>query len=126
MKNGTVILAIVFLVTFTWPGDVGSSSIIKGMASWYSEEDPGILETTANMERFNDKAFTCAIWGIPFNSILRVTNMENGRSIYVRVNDRGPARRLVEQGRVIDLTKTAFAEISDLKQGLASVSVEIL
>lgn len=126
MKN-VAFLAIVFLVAFTWPGDIGSSSIIiKGMASWYSEEDPGILETTANMERFDDKRFTCAIWGIPFNSILRVTNMENGRSIYVRVNDRGPARRLVEQGRLIDLTKAAFAEIGDLEKGLIPIKAEII
>jgi len=127
MKNAAVILMIVFLGTVAWPGHVGSSSIaFEGLASWYSEEDPGILKTTANMELFDDKRFTCAVWGFPFHSLLKVTNLENGRSIYVRVNDRGPAKRLVQEGRIIDLTKTAFAEIDDLDKGLIRVAVEVI
>ena len=127
MKDTLVILMIVFLGTFAWPKDVDSISFVyKGMASWYSEQDPGILDTTANMERFDDKKLTCAMWGVPFNSILKVTNVENGRYIHVRVNDRGPARRLVQEGRIIDLTKTAFAEIDDLEKGLIRVIVEII
>ena len=107
--------------------DVASSAVIyKGMASWYSESDPGILETTANMERFDDTALTCAIWDLPFNTILKVTNLDNGNFIHVRVNDRGPARRLVREGRIIDLTKTAFSILDDLDKGLISVFVEIL
>ena len=118
---------MVFLGIFAWPKDVGSSSVIfKGIASWYSAKDPGILETTANMERFDDKKFTCALWGVPFNSIVKVTNLENGKSIYVRVNDRGPAKRLVQKRRVIDLTEAAFAEIDDLEKGLITVAVEII
>ncbi len=96
------------------------------MASWYSKEDPGVLSTTANKEIFNDNLFTCAIWDIPFNAFLKVTNLENGRVVYVRVNDRGPAKDLVREGRIIDLSKRAFAQISDLSNGIIRVSVEII
>ena len=61
----------------------------QGVASWYSESDAGILATTANMEPFDDEQLTCAIWDVPFNTLIRVTNLDNGKSIIVRVNDRG-------------------------------------
>ena len=78
------------------------------------------------MEIFNDKGLTCAIWGVPFNTLIRVTNVGNGRSIIVRVNDRGPAKRLVKLGRVIDLTKSAFSRLADTDRGLIRVELEIL
>ena len=127
MKTFIIFLMIGIVANFSVVEQAGSSfHVYKGMASWYSEEDPGILETTANMEIFDDTELACAIWDLPFNTLLKVTNLKNGHHVTVRVNDRGPARRLVRQGRIIDLTKTAFQEIADLKQGLASVSVEIL
>ncbi len=127
MKNPTLILIIVILATALPARDLaGTSAIYKGTASWYSEADPGILETTANMERFDDTKLTCAMWDLPFNTVLKVTNLENGKVIFVRVNDRGPARRLVQQGRIIDLTKVAFSRLSDLEHGLIRVSVEII
>ena len=127
MKTFIIFLMIGIVFNFSVIEQAGSSYYIyKGMASWYSGEDPGILKTTANMEIFDDTELACAIWDLPFNMLLKVTNLKNGQHVTVRVNDRGPARRLVRQGRVIDLTKTAFQEIADLKQGLASVSIEIL
>jgi len=99
---------------------------VKGMASWYSEQDPGVLETTANMEAFDDSKFTCAMWGMPFNALLKVTNLENGKFVYVRVNDRGPAKRLVQEGRMIDLTKKAFSRINSLEKGLCQVQIEVM
>lgn len=98
----------------------------QGTASWYSETDFGILETTANMEVFNEDDLTCAMWDIPFGTMLCVTNLENGKSIVVRVNDRGPAKRLVRQGRVIDLSKKAFSRIAHLKKGLVKVKITFL
>ena len=127
MKTFIIFLMIGIVFNFSAIEQAGGTYYIyKGMASWYSGEDPGILETTANMEIFDDTKLACAIWNLPFNTLLKVTNLNNGQHVTVRVNDRGPARRLVAQGRVIDLTKTAFAEIADLKQGLISVSIEIL
>ena len=127
MKKATVILIILIAVVFSFPA-VGNGfkpfpAIIKGKSSWYSQADPGILLTTANMESFDDSQLTCAIWDLPFNTILKVTNLENGKSVFVRVNDRGPARRL---NRAIDLTKAAFSRIADLDKGLADVSIEII
>ncbi len=127
MKKAAVILIILIAAAFYF-SSVGeglkpSPTIIKGQASWYSQNDPGILLTTANMERFDDSQLTCAMWDMPFNTILKVTNLENGKFVIVRVNDRGPARRL---NRTIDLTKTAFSRIADLEKGLTDVSVEII
>jgi len=123
MKKAAVILMIFIAVVFSLKEAGTSAVIIKGKASWYSQNDPGILLTTANMEIFNDSQLTCAMWDMPFNTILKVTNLENDKSVIVRVNDRGPAKRL---NRPIDLTKTAFSKIADLEKGLAEVSVEIM
>ena len=127
MKKAAVILIIFIAVVFSFSpvgeGLKPSPTIIKGKASWYSQNDQGILLTTANMERFDDSELTCAVWDLPFNTILKVTNLENGKSVIVRVNDRGPAKRL---NRTIDLTKQAFSRIADLDKGLADVSVEII
>jgi rare lipoprotein A len=98
---------------------------IYGTASWYSQSDAGILPTTANRERFDDQQLTCAIWDMPFNTLLKVTNLENKKSVVVRVNDRGPAKRLVAQGRIIDLTKEAFAQIAELEKGLIRIKFEV-
>lgn len=94
-----------------------------GIASWYSEADPGIHLTTANGEIFDDSQFTCASWDFPFGTWLRVTRLSNGNAVFCRVNDRGPAKRL---GRLIDLTKSAFREIAPLQAGLVTVKVEPL
>ncbi|MBU1888089.1 MAG: septal ring lytic transglycosylase RlpA family protein [Candidatus Omnitrophica bacterium] len=127
MKNLIIILTMLITIVSTSARDVASNAVIfKGMASWYSESDPGVLETTANMEQFDETALACAIWGLPFNTILKVTNLDNGNFIHVRVNDRGPAKRLVRGGRVIDLTKTAFSMLDDLCKGLITVSIEII
>ncbi len=96
-----------------------------GLASWYAEFSPGIRKTTANMELFDDSELTCAMWDVPFGTIIKVTNLENNKTVIVRVNDRGPAKRLVRNGRIIDLTQAAFAKIADLGEGLIQVKVEI-
>ncbi len=100
--------------------------IMAGHASWYSRTDAGINRHTANNEIFDDHDLTCAMWNVPFNQKLRVTNTENGKSIIVRVNDRGPHKRFVQKGRVIDLTKSAFRRIAGTQKGLIHVQVEFL
>lgn len=105
---------------------IGEGGYMQGIASWYAEFSPGIRPTTANMERFDHDQKTCAIWDIPFNTILEVTNLDNGKKVRVRVNDRGPARRLCRQGRIIDLTKGSFESIADLDEGLINVRVRVV
>ena len=92
--------------------------LVIGLASWYGfEEGP----TTANGEKWNPMGYTCASNIHPFGTRLKVTNMDNGKSVVVRVNDRGGYDR---KGRIIDLSQASFSKIADLNQGLAKVKVE--
>jgi rare lipoprotein A len=96
-------------------------TVIHGTASWYSTaETHG--RATASGERLDDGALTAAMWDVPFGTRLRVSM--GGRSVVVRVNDRGPARRLVSQGRICDLTRAAFAKLAPLSRGVIPVTVE--
>ncbi len=97
-----------------------------GKASWYSRKSPGINKRTASNELFNDQDLTCAMWGISFNRLLKVTNLDNGKSIIVRVNDRGPHQRFVRQGRIVDLTEAAFRRLGTTNDGLINVEIEFL
>ncbi|MFH1394592.1 MAG: septal ring lytic transglycosylase RlpA family protein [Candidatus Omnitrophota bacterium] len=119
-------LACVFSITRAEIESDAFFTDLTGIASWYSEFSPGIKKTTANMEIFDQDKMTCAIWGIPFNSRVEVTNIATGKKVLVRVNDRGPAKRLCRKGRIIDLTMGAFKKIEPLSSGLVKVRVRIL
>lgn len=97
---------------------VRSSS--TGEASWYGPGFHG--RSTANGERFNQNAMTAAHRTLPFGTLVRVTNTRNGRSVIVRINDRGPFTR----GRIIDLSVAAARAIDMYSSGVASVRVEAL
>ncbi len=91
-----------------------------GIASWYGPQFHG--KKTANGEIFDMNDLTAAHKTLQIPSIVRVTNLENGRSVVVRINDRGPFKR----GRVIDMSKRA-AEILQFKnQGTARVKIQLL
>ena len=81
---------------------------------------------TASGERFDEEDLTAAMWDVSFGTLVRVTNLRNLKSVVVRINDRGPSRKLVEKGRIIDLSKGAFKKISDLRKGVIKVKVEII
>lgn len=102
---------------------VKNRPVFFGVASWYSESDPGINRHTANGEVFNDTKMTCASWDFPFGTRLRVTNVRNGKSVVCTVNDRGPAKRL---GRLVDLTKSAFRKIAEPRVGLIRVRMSVV
>ncbi len=93
---------------------------MDGYASWYGRDFHGKL--TANGERYNQNEMTAAHKILPMNSIVKVTNVENGRSAIVRINDRGPYKK----NRIIDLTKKAAKILGFEKQGTARVSLEVL
>lgn len=76
---------------------------------------------TASGEKFNKNALTCAHMSLPFNTMLRVTNIKTGDSVVVRVTDRGNFAKL---GREIDLSEGAFKKIAPLKQGVVKVKIE--
>lgn len=86
-----------------------------GMASWYSHA--GLR--TASGEIANPSGYTAAHRTLPFGTKVRVTNLHNGRSVVVRINDRGPFVR----GRVIDVSKAAAAEIGLVSRGTGRVAV---
>ena len=91
-----------------------------GEASWYGPGFDG--RSTANGERFDQHALTAAHRTLPMPSMVRVTNLANGKSAKVRVNDRGP----FAENRVIDLSKAAAEEIDMIRTGVARVKVEYL
>lgn len=91
-----------------------------GIASWYGPDFHG--RRTANGERYNMNALTAAHRTLPLPSIVRVTNLRNGRAIKVRVNDRGPFAR----GRIIDLSRRSAQLLGFIDQGTAPVRVEIV
>jgi rare lipoprotein A len=92
----------------------------RGIASWYGPGFHGRL--SASGERFNQNAMTAAHRTLPFGTRVRVTNTNNGRSVIVRINDRGPFIR----GRIIDLSVGAAREIGMYNSGIAPVEVEVL
>ena len=91
-----------------------------GTASWYGPWHHG--RRTANGERFDQNAMTAAHPTLPLGTLVRVTNLQNGRTVKVRINDRGPYAR----GRVIDLSKAAAAALGFKEQGITPVAIERL
>lgn len=94
-----------------------TASLQKGTASWYGPGFHG--RRTASGERFNSGAMTAAHRYLPFGTRLRVVNEKNGRSVVVRVNDRGPFTR----NRIIDLAKGPAQELGLTSTGTAYVSL---
>lgn len=91
-----------------------------GIASWYGIEDHGTL--TANGEMFNRHLISAAHKTLPLPCFVRVTNLKNGRSLTIRVNDRGP----FIDGRIIDLSEKAAKVLGFHKSGLTEVKIEYL
>ena len=92
----------------------------KGLASYYHDKFVG--RQTASGEIFNQKLYTAAHKELPFGTLVRVTRTSNGKTVTVRINDRGP----FVAGRIIDLTYTAALELDLIKDGVAEVIIEIL
>lgn len=90
------------------------------MASWYGPGFAGRL--TANGEVFDPSQMTAAHKELPFNTLVRVHNLENGHSAVVRINDRGPFK----PGRIIDLSRAGAEAIGMIGSGVARVQLEIL
>ncbi len=89
-------------------------------ASYYAEDFHG--KRTSNGERFNMNDFTCAHKSLPFGTILKVTNLANGKTCEVRVNDRGP----FVASREIDLSKAAAIKLGMIGSGTTKVKLEIV
>jgi len=103
-----------------YPTVVSVGDSFKGNASWYGPDFHGKL--TSNGETYNMYAMTAAHKTLPMNTIVKVTNLNNGRTTVVRINDRGP----FVATRIIDLSKKAAQEIDMVKTGTAPVTLEVL
>jgi rare lipoprotein A len=98
------------------PSPSPSAPVETCQASYYDQGD-----TTANGEPFNPNGLTAAHRTLPFNTKVTVTNLANGKSVTVRINDRGP----FVEGRCIDLTLGAFERIASVDSGVIEARVEI-
>lgn len=92
-----------------------------GKASYYAEQHHG--RRTASGEVFNMNGLTAASNTYSLGTLLKVTNVKNNKTVIVKVNDRGGFGKL---GRIIDLSKGAFAQIANVKQGIITVLVEVV
>ena len=103
-----------------YPTMVSLGQIQDGIASWYGEDFHG--RQTSNGEYYNMYALTAAHKTLPMNTMVKVTNKINGKSVIVRINDRGP----FVYGRVIDLSYNAAKKIGLVATGTAPVRLEIV
>ena len=94
--------------------------IYKGVASWYGPNFHGKL--TANGEVYDQYGVTAAHKELPLNTIARVTNLDNDKSIILRINDRGPYAK----NRILDCSYGAAKKLDFLNQGTANVKIEII
>jgi len=101
-------------------GKTGASASASGVASWYGPGFHG--RKTANGERYNMNELTAAHKTLRFGTRVRVTNQNNGKSVIVRINDRGP----YVGSRVIDLSKSAAQKIDMIGSGTAKVKLQVL
>ena len=94
--------------------------VLYGVSSFYAEDFHGKL--TANGEVYDMYGITAAHKTLPLNTIVRVTNMENDKSIIVRINDRGP----FIPGRILDCSYGAALKLGFIAQGITKVKIEII
>lgn len=97
-----------------------SAQVQTGMASFYADKFEG--SNTASGEKYKHNKFTGAHKFLPFGTKVRVTNLANGKSVEVTINDRGP----YVENRIIDLSKSAAEELEYTNQGLAEVKLEVI
>ena len=102
--------------------DTGKGDVQIGYATWYGGGHHG--GPTASGERYNKNAMTAAHRSLPMNTRVRVTNRNNGRSVTLRINDRGPYGRRRE--RIIDVSEAAARELDMIEHGVVPVRVEVL
>lgn len=107
-------------VTLPPPAPARVGAVEVGMASWYGRPYHG--RTTSNGETYDMNKLTAAHLTLPFDTMVRVTNVSNGRSVDLRINDRGPFLK----NRVIDVSRAAARRLDMIAAGTAEVRVEVI
>ena len=121
MLTAPILLALAAGCTESPEADATESAVVqKGKASYYARSFQG--KETASGETFNQNELVAAHKTLPFDTRVEVTNLENGKQVTVRINDRGPFK----PGRIIDLSRVAANRIDLLEDGIAPVRIETL
>ncbi len=94
--------------------------VYTGGATFYSDSFHG--KKTANGERYNKHELTAAHRSLPLGTVVRVTNLSNGRHLLVRINDRGPGKKKL----ILDVSRAAASKLNMIRRGVASVQVEVV
>lgn len=115
VKSLTLGTALVLLISIT----TALPGIEEGYASWYGTKFHG--RTTANGEVYDMYEVTAAHKSLPFGTVVKVTDVESGEYVFVRINDRGP----FVKGRIIDLSRAAAEELEMIGRGIIYVTLEI-
>jgi rare lipoprotein A len=92
----------------------------RGKASFYSNKFSG--KTTASGQLYSPNSFTCAHRSLPFGTRIKVTNLNNNKSVIVIINDRGPNKK----DRIIDVSRIAAEALDMIQEGVIDVEIEIL
>ena len=120
-----VLLAVMALaVVSARPATAPVSPTQTGLASYYGPGFHG--EQTASGEIFNQNEMVAAHRTLPLGTVVRVTNLENGRRVVLRVIDRGPYGKNYRKGTIIDVSKGAARRLRFISDGLVKVKVEVL
>ena len=128
MRIFSLLVILALSLSFSSHADADEPSVepleevheLHGLASWYAGKFQGRL--TANGERFDTNMMTAAHKTLPFNTVVQVTNLDNGLTTVVRINDRGP----FVDNRIIDLSRAAADAIGLTAAGVGMVRLEIL
>lgn len=115
MKTRLVMSAVFMLITLSL-----KAQIQEGKASYYADKFEG--KPTASGEKYKHSKLTAAHKTLPFGTVVKVTNVSNGKHVEVTINDRGP----FVEGRVIDLSRSAAEKIDLIHVGIADVKIEVV
>ncbi|HET9951468.1 MAG TPA: septal ring lytic transglycosylase RlpA family protein [Candidatus Eisenbacteria bacterium] len=122
LRSLPLLLTFALLTGCAGPHALGTGDIHPeiGMASYYAQEFHG--RETASGKTYRSDGLTAAHRTLPFGTKVRVTNLQNGRSVVVTVTDRGPYKR----ERIVDLSKRAAKELDIVRQGVARVRLDVV
>ena len=129
------LLSILFLATVVGIGSASTAfagkrsgasvaKVQEGKATYYGPRFHG--KKTASGRRFNQNELVAAHPSLPFGTVARVTNLENGRTVKINVIDRGPAKKIQRRGVIIDLSTAAAKKLGFFKKGKAKVRIDVL
>ncbi|MEX6686718.1 septal ring lytic transglycosylase RlpA family protein [Danxiaibacter flavus] len=122
MKFGAVIIFLLCVSPLLAQSDAADSShVVYGIASFYSKSLQGTKTSTG--EKFDHDLPTAASNNFKLGTWVRITNLRNGKSVVVRINDR-MHKSMSKKGRVVDVTRSAAVELDFVKRGLTRVKVE--